>query len=246
MKLLTPVLLFGLLTLACGKDNISKIERKGYLLHAVTYQPIVGQEIRVRETRTTAVTPSSQYPTGQKIEFTEHISVTDATGKFSFLISKQADGASLPILQTKEWIVSSTNYFWGRPIYYANPSRIIPDTILVERPGYIRYEVNNINDRFTNDSLWVATPYQLQGFAPEPGPPQFPGPIIPYPNMGHYNWLFVSDNVSKIVTDTIPAEKYTDVQVEWAYKRTGMDTITKVKENIHVSPGTTTTYKINY
>jgi hypothetical protein len=243
MKNWMPALCLILLIQACGKEHFTKVEKTGYLLHAVTYQPVAGQELKIFVTTIQTVPQSPQYPNGEKRESTELKSITDAAGKFSFLIPKDATGVSFVMLNTKEWLVSWPNSPGRPPILYpVRPYNTIPDTIFVERPGYIRYEVNNINDRFANDSLWVATPHQLQYVGPDPLP-QIPGGWI-YPNMGHYNWLFTGENVSKIITDTVPAEKHRDVQVEWAYKRT--DTITKVKETIRVTPATTVTYKISY
>jgi hypothetical protein len=246
MKNWMSVLCLILLIQACGKEHFTKIEKTGYLLHAVTYQPIAGVEVGLSVNILKTVPRSAEYPDGKMLESVEFKSTTDASGKFSFLAPKTVFGWSFVWLAKKDWIVSGRKTLTRPPINYNDPSApvIVPDTIFVERPGYIRYEVNNINDRHTNDSIWVATPYQLQSFAPEPTPPQFPGTVWIYPNMGHYNWLFVNENVSKIITETVPAEKNQDVQVEWAYKRT--DTITKVKETIHVAPATTVTYKINY
>jgi hypothetical protein len=244
-KWIGPLCLLCLIQ-ACIKNDDSKKELSGYLVHAVTKQPIPGEEVQVRITLMTLGAKSEEFPNGMPI-YTERTykNITDAAGKYHFLVD---DTRTYPFpvyaVTNKNWVIAYGLHAGGP--YRPGPNDPIlsrkHDTIFVEKPGYIQYEINNINDRFDNDSLYVATNYNPRTWKYPSG--QQPGPFVFLPSLGRFNWLFAGKDISRTFTDTVAAESRQQVEVEWAYKRT--DTLKQDKAFIPVSPGTITNYKIEY
>jgi hypothetical protein len=218
---------------ACKKEQLVKEEVHGIVLHKITKQPIANQVVVLNVTEERLIkTKDPEWPDG-KLDYVRHTyrTFTNKEGKFSFAFN--IDGMWL-------FYVSLINgeYTLKEPKRMGAffDEAMIPilrntyDTLLVEKPGYIRYTIKNIGSSHENDTLLVHTPYSNFSIGPDKW-------------HSYYNWIFFG-KVDKEIMDTVPAETEKDLKVQWLYKLT--DTITYKEDNVQVEPGQVKDYIINY
>lgn len=241
MLRLAPWLL-ALTLLSCRKERRTIETVNGIVLHNLTNLPVANQRVTVYITTfTLGEKDPPDFPDGRPIYSNKWISMlTDADGKFS-----------LGFDVTGEWIFTARvvegSHAQVRPLrnlaipFPANPSavsmaRAAFDTIFVERSAIIRYQIQNIDPQFTNDTLWIQTHYanqrirdwnQVVGGIGDP-----------------YNIALIGESVNRVIADTVPAESLLQVPIHWKHTRQGV--IQTISETIPVAAGTVTTYPIQY
>ena len=249
MKRLTSLFIFLLmviatLVLSCKKDLLHEEIITGIVLHTVTKQPLTNQSVYIWVTTSEKgpVNPD-EWPGGTPIFISiEYYTKTDNNGRFEITTQVGNEWVFGARLITGEYIQKSpgknTIILWSAYPYKTHEiAKQIYDTILAERPGFVQYEIKNIDDTYPNDTLFVNA-YSSKLFG------QQTGSVISLVNYSGYNWIFPGQSVGKQIRDTVPAESLNQIPVTWVYKRT--DTITKKIETINVQVGNTANYQILY
>jgi hypothetical protein len=225
---------------ACKKEeNLPTEEVSGVVLHSISKQPLPNQTIQLTvSTKKILKVKTPEFPNGEPVWITDtYQTQTDVNGRYSFSFGVYINTAFSVRLITGNYIMFSPRNIgvldsddltkardWLRQQY---------DTILADRPGYIRYSIQHSTSN-GSETLYVNTPYQTSSIGSTMGALHYPG----------YNWTFTgSTNLVKM--DTIPAESAPNLTVEWLH-RSSTDTIQYKKELIQVHPGSITDYAIHY
>jgi hypothetical protein len=227
-KYLLVVLIF---LVACKKDEpMQNKQIKGVVVSNVTKMPIPGQKVELTITTQKIVkTNDPEWPNGKPVyNSNKYETISDQSGQYQ-----------LPYLPWSYNVnVSTATYIATHMLIHVfrfdeSIPDLYPDTIFVERPGFIQYIIKT-SGALADESLFVNTPYHKTIIGS--------GPILRIDYQ--YNWQF-SGKTDKIILDTIPAESISDPEVEWLRMK-GTDTITHYKEKIYVQPGCTVNYLIQY
>jgi len=231
-----PVLFF----LGCKKDDFVKESFSGIVLHTVTKQPLANQEVLLFIENIKYGEKDLEFPNGRPIYTkSEYTTRTNNTGHYSFTdINVTSNWHFVVQLKTAEYIQNflvNTNTGASGP-FYPVPSgpRKTGDTLYAERPGYIRYQIKNINTTFDNDTLYLYPTFNSRQ-RKLPSEPMF---------FKSDNRTFIGKTIDVSRTDTLPAEFLSLIPIQWLHRRS--DTIVFKSENITISPNTTTDYTIHY
>jgi len=247
MKRLIIIFLL-VLCFSCKKENekFAEQEVNGILLHNITKQPLPGQsiELYLTESWVDKNRRDAEFPNGMPVSSTNKYStVTDAQGKFSFQFTPAHDWNFVVDVNNSEYIsvVSISNRVFSLTRNFSTSiTQNFSDTVYAERPGYIRYHVQNIGLTYPADSLYLSTPvgfqYKFSGFLNGLG--------YTLPKREGYIYWWAGENVNAIVYDTLAAESASKVLVRWLHMRT--DTVAYVTDSINISPHSITDYPINY
>jgi hypothetical protein len=226
---------------SCKKNSFHEETLSGILLHSLTKKPLPNQKISIQVTTyKTGRKQPPEWPDGIPVfKHTNYITTTDNSGRFVLNVEVEGEWMYFANLMDGEFIqktpIKTMGFlFPGNSMILAQVKEMY-DTIYAEKPGYIRYHINNTNESHTNDSLFVLTYYLNSWIRPTGG---FA------PAFAEYNLIFVGALVNKSITDTIPAESEPTIPIKWLYKRT--DTITLKHEFINVQPGAIVDYIIAY
>jgi len=243
MKILTPLLLVALLC-ACKKEKNRTEEITGILLHTKTGAPVAGQEVKMfLTTSTTKPGDPIEFPTGIPVNtYSIHTTTSDAAGKYRFTVEM--------VGETHFWIyvkdgMHINTYQKGVSTFgdYISNLKQLFDTIHVEQPAFIKYTIRNTNDQFDNDTILVRTPY-MRGTVKK-SPYSGGGWIDMTPFGPDYNWLLAGKDINFVLTDTIPGESLSDVDIKWCYMR-GKDTISTHSKTVTISPRQLLEHTIEY
>lgn len=222
---------------ACRKDEPKQEKQiKGIVVNAVSRQPVSGQKIDLTIiTQKLVKSNDPELPDGKPVySYFSYQTVSDQYGQYQFDVKipclPWSYNVSVPT--TKDYIMS---YRFSHlfPIDETFTG-LQPDSIFIEKPGYVRYSISTIGAGYENEGLYLKTPYHCQT--------NRTGPIL-IDKYYDYNWLFFG-KVSLTINDTIPAETVTDPEVTWL--RIITDTITYKREKIHLQAGNTVNYSIQY
>lgn len=238
-----PVLCFS-----CKKDNekFAKQEVTGILLHNITKQPLPGQSINLSlfQNWLDKSRKSDEFPDGMPVgSVTRYSTVTDAKGKFSFQFTPTHEWNFVADVNNSEYIsvVSVSNRIFSLPRNFSTYiTQNFSDTVYAERPGYIRYHVQNTGLTYPADSLYLSTSggigYKNNGFSYGLG--------YFLPLRQGYDFWWAGASVNAIVYDTLAAESVNKVFTKWLHMRT--DTVLYVTDSINILPHNITDYSINY
>lgn len=234
-KYLLAILVF---LAACKKEEPMQDKQiKGVVANAITKQPVPGQKVELTIiTQKLEKTNDPEWPNGKPVySYTKYKTISDQNGQYQFDVQ-------IPYLPWSYNVDISTtvNYIMSHRLVHLFPidERLIelqPDSVFIERPGYVRYSISTMGAVYENEALYLNTPYHSQT--------NKTGPIVRIDNYYNYNWVFFG-KVNTIINDTIPAESITDPEVEWLHIIT--DTIMYKKEKIHLQAGNTVNYSIQY
>jgi len=234
------LLLVSILFFSCKKEKNSLHSEtiSGLVLHTITKQPLANQSIYIWTTTREAGSAS-----GEPIfNSSEYYTTTDNNGKFEITVQVGNDWLFGVSLVTREYVQKNPSknagVIWGSNTQNnIAMARILYDTISGERPGFILYDLKNINDTYQNDSLFINV-YSYKSFG------QPTGPVVLLNAYSGYNWIFPGQNIDMQIRDTIPAESMQQIPINWFHKRT--DTIIKRSDFINISVGNTSNYQIFY
>lgn len=230
-KYLPAILLFFT---ACKKgEPLQQKQIKGIVVNTLTKLPVAGQKVELTIiTQKTVKTNDPEWPSGKPVNsYTSYTSTSSQSGQYSFDVK-------IPNLPWSYYVTVPTGeYIMTYRQYHMFPidERILsfPDSVFIERPGYIKYTIKTLGAAYENEALYISTPYHNRIIGPNNASNIY----------FKYNWTFFGKN-DKLVLDTIPAESNTDPEVEWL--RVITDTIQYKKERIHVQAGSTVNYLIQY
>lgn len=227
---------------ACKKDDFHKESFSGIVLHTITKQPLINQEVILFVTTKTLGQKDPEFPSGRPIYTTkQYITRTDNKGNYTLTdFEVNGDWTFYVHLKTGEFIDKSFISFgfissiWGRSAAFA---REMYDTIYGEKPGIIRYNIKNINDTYDTDTL-IISPQLSSNWL------KIPSNDYTYWLIPDMNWRYYGKAIDVSRTDTFPAESNPLVPIKWLHKR--FDTIIFKNENISILPNTITDYNIHY
>lgn len=242
MKKIYPLLLV-LFFYSCKKDKFPKEVYSGIVLHNVTKQPIPNQIVRMGIVSKTIGPKDSEFPGGRPVYTHLYLSAnTDNNGKFSFEFPVEGDWIFAVQIQTGEYVQKipavNTVFTLDGPAILDLAKKHY-DTLLVERPAYVRYQVKNINDSYTNDTLYASTYYRLHYITHG-----FDNSGISIITSNEYNMTFVGNTVDRVITDTIPGESEPTIPIIWKHTRSG--TVIEKNETINLTLNTVRDYNIYY
>ncbi|MBC7873456.1 MAG: hypothetical protein H7Y01_05650 [Ferruginibacter sp.] len=234
------IIIISTLVFSCKKGEALKShELKGVLLHNITHQLLPGQKVDLflSEYWVDNSVRDIEFPDGKPVSLvTKYSTVTDALGKYVFQFSTNHDwNYKLNVISPEYVLVRSGDQY---PI----PYRAIMDTLYAEKPGYIKYLINNTGAAYNNDSLFLATPGNLR-YGPKAGNLNLYWSLNFFIR-GEFNLSWYGGNVNAIVYDTLPSESITRHVAKWLHRR--QDTIVYRIDSINVSPFTTTIYHLDY
>ena len=164
-----------------------------------------------------------------------YTTVSDNQGRFRFDFNIESQWTFSVSIVPGTYIQSGIG---GRESYTLEQNRAINDTILCERPGYIRYLINNISPAYSDDTLLV------QSISNKWIRPDFLAPFYMPPDYTIYNWIFVGQNVQSTIIDTLPGETVPKYAITWLYKRIG--TIINRTDSIPIQGNSITDYHLDY
>ncbi len=243
MKLWTALILgFSIvMNTSCKKDPFHEETVTGIVLHSVTRQPLSNQEITLQVTTyKLGKKDPPEWPDGKPV-FTNmmYTTTSDNSGRFAFNFEVGGEWMFSANLKDGEFIqktpIKNLGFLFPGNGMILTQVKETYDTIYAEKPGYVRYHIQNTGNTYTNDSLFVLTHYLRQWIRPRNG-------FVPA--FTEYNLIFVGSPIDKTITDTIPAESEPIIPIRWLHRR--MDTITFKNDLIHVQPNTTVDYTIAY
>jgi hypothetical protein len=239
-RLVAVIVLFALY--ACKKDKTRKEIVSGIVIHSITKEPLINQKVSVWIT-TYKIGPKDppEFPNGKPI-FTsvQYVVLTDNAGRFTSSFEVEGEWIFSAELVTGEYIqrtpLKNLGFIFPGDPQILNFVKATYDTLLGEKPGFVKYHIKNVNDNYINDTLLASTYYKNKwlGF----------NYLVTFPEYAEYNWVLPGAAVNIEILDTIPSESNPLLPVKWLHKRT--DTILLKNETIPVFPMTTTDYYINY
>ncbi len=224
---------------SCKKEKGNKLHADsvtGILLHVITKQPLPGETVKLFTYFRWIGPADSEFPNGVPMVRTDtYTTVTDNQGRFRFDFNIESQWTFGVTVVPGTYIQSSSG---GYVSYSLEQNRANYDTILGERPGYIRYLINNISPAYSNDTLLV------QSISNKWIRPDFTPPFYMPPDYTIYNWIFVGQNVQSTIIDTLPGESIPKYAITWLYKRIG--TIINRTDSIPIQANSTTNYHLDY
>lgn len=230
-----------LLLFSCKKDELHKESFSGIVLHNVTKQPVANQLVSLGVTTYKLGPKDAEFPNGRPIYTDYHYSATtDNNGKFNFNFEVSGEWLFFASVVTGEYIQKIPPKNFG--VFFPNNPSALPtvrdrfDTLFVEKTGYVRYLIKNINDKYNEDSLFVRTHYQNKYWSTR----DF---YIPSEH-SEYNWGFSGPAVDYVMIDSIPVESEPMIPVKWLHRRSAV--IDQKNEMTNVFPGSVTDYTIHY
>jgi hypothetical protein len=223
---------------ACKKEEPMQDKQiNGVVVNTLTKMPVPAQKIELTIiTEKIVKVNDPEWPNGKPVySYANYQTVSDQNGQYQFNVKLSYQPWSYNVN-----VPTTINYIMSHKLLHIFPinERLLelqPDTVFVERPGYVRYSINTTGAVYENEALYLNTPYHSQT--------NKTGPIMRIDDYYNYNWVFFG-KVGIAITDTIPAESNTYPEVEWLHIIT--DTIMYKKEKIHVQAGSTVNYSIQY
>jgi hypothetical protein len=230
---------------SCKKEKGNKLHADsvtGIVLHAISKHPLPGETVKLFTAFRWTGPADSEFPNGvPMVRIDTYTTVTDNQGRFRFDFNIESQWTFSVIVVPGTYIQSSSVYV----SYPLDPNRTnleqnrtYYDTILCERPGYIRYLVNNISPAYSDDTLLV------QSISNKWIRPDFTAPFYMPPDYTIYNWIFVGQNVQSTIIDTLPGETVPKYAITWLYKRIG--TVINRTDSIPIQANSTTDYHLDY
>jgi len=225
---------------SCKKATEHKESFSGIVLHTITKQPLVNQKISFWvNTYTIGKKNPPEWPNGEPF-FTskQYLLTTDNNGRFTANFEVVGEWMFTAQLITGEYIqkvpLRNVGYFFPGNSMILAQVRDAYDTIYGEKPSYVKYQFNNTNDAYANDTLFVLTVYKNKWIRTSGSSQEFAG----------YNLIFAGQIVNYSFLDTIPAESEPNIPVKWVHKQSNL--ITQRNDMLLLQPNNVVEYSINY